>query len=342
LPHDLLSVSFVEGSYLTEHPVSLGRYENERAQMKVMRVKFALSTASVVLVLAAGITAPLTTTTVASAAASGTMISTRSGAYGAMLDVGSGKYAGYTVYMITSDQPPTFGCTTKPINLFGMPIACTGPSNDQKAEWPAVTTTGSPKAGPGVSQKLLGTVKRAGIGEQVTYAGHPLYLFETSPDQITGEGWDEPSIPPWSGLWYLVSASGEPLPWPGTLTTTTAGNKTVLGALEITLAGWEVFPLYSFSGDTSSASNCTGTCSVAWPPVLTSGNPALLNSLSSSKVGTIKDADGELQLTYGGKPLYFYSKENVIKGPNGFEATGSGNGVKAPSPATGTFSFVTP
>jgi len=90
-----------------------------------------------------------------------------------MLDVGSGKYAGYTVYYITSDQPPTYGCTSKPINLFGMPIACTGPSNSQKAEWPAVTTKGAPIAGPGVSQKLLGTVQRAGVGEQVTYAGHP-------------------------------------------------------------------------------------------------------------------------------------------------------------------------
>jgi predicted lipoprotein with Yx(FWY)xxD motif len=223
-----------------------------------------------------------------------------------------------------------------------MPIACAGPSNDQKAEWPAVTTTGAPIAGPGVNQKLLGTVTRAGIGEQVTYAGHPLYIFETSPDQITGEGWDEPSIPPWNGLWYLVSPSGSPLAWPGTLTTQNVGGKTVLAALELTLAGWESFPLYSYSGDSSTKSTCTGNCSVAWPPVLTSGNPALLNSLSPSKVGALTLSDGELQLTYDGHPLYFYSKENVMKGPNGFETTGSGNGVKAPSPATGTFSFVTP
>jgi predicted lipoprotein with Yx(FWY)xxD motif len=220
-----------------------------------------------------------------------------------------------------------------------MPIACAGPSADPKAEWPAVTTTGAPVAGPGVSQKLLGTVKRAGIGEQVTYAGHPLYLFDTGPDQLTGEGWDEPSLPPWSGLWYLVSPSGQALAWPGTLTTMTEHSKTVLGALEMTLAGWEDFPLYSYSGDTTSASNCTGSCAIAWPPVLTSGSPALVNSLSSSKVGTIKDSDGELQLTYAGKPLYFFSKENIIKGPNGFEATGSGNGAKG---SAGTFSFVTP
>lgn len=310
--------------------------------MKIMKGKFALSVLSVTLLLVVGLATPLATTSVANAATGGTMISARTGAYGTMLEVGSGKYAGYTVYMITSDVPPTYGCTTKSISLFGMPIACAGPSNDQKAEWPSVTTTSAPTAGPGVSQKLLGTVTRKGIGEQVTYAGHPLYLFETSPDEITGEGWDEPSIPPWSGLWYLVSPTGDPLAWPGTLTTMTVQKKTVLAALEMTLAGWEAFPLYSYSGDTSTTSTCTGSCSVAWPPALTSGNPALMNSLSPSKVGTIKDSDGELQLTYAGKPLYFYSKEGVTKGANGFEATGTGNGVKAPAPATGTFSFVTP
>jgi predicted lipoprotein with Yx(FWY)xxD motif len=310
--------------------------------MKSRKLKFVFGTVVALVSLSVGFGAALTIVPAGSATSKATTISVRTGAFGTMLDVGSGKYAGYSVYSITSDQPPTYGCTTKVINLFGMPIACAGPSNDQKAEWPAVTTVGTPIAGPGVSQKLLGTVQRAGIGAQVTYAGHPLYLFETSPDQITGEGWDEPTIPPWSGLWYLLSASGNPLAWPGTLTTLKEDNKTVLGALEITLAGWEAFPVYSYSGDTSSTSTCTGSCSVAWPPALSSGDPALLNSLSPSKVGTIKGSDGELQLTYAGKPLYFYSNENVIKGANGFETTGSGNGLKAPSPATGTFSFVNP
>jgi len=45
----------------------------------------------------------------------------------------------------------------------------------------------------------------------------------------------------------------------------------------------------------------------------------------------------DLQLTYGGKPC-IYSQENIIKGANGFEVTGS-NGLKA---GTGTFSLVTP
>jgi predicted lipoprotein with Yx(FWY)xxD motif len=305
--------------------------------MQTMKLRLFMGAIVASLGLATAIVGP-----VGGATGAATTIGIRTGAFGTMLDVASGKYAGYTIYYITSDQPPHYGCTTAPIKLFGMPIACAGPSNDQKAEWPAVTTTGSPVAGPGVQQKLLGTVKRAGIGEQVTYAGHPLYLFETSPDQITGEGWDEPSIPPWDGLWYLLSPDGQPLAWPGTLTTQKIGTKTVLAALEQTLAGWESFPLYALSADTSTQSNCTASCAIAWPPVYSSGSPALLNGLSASKVGTIKTSNGLLQLTYDGHPLYFYSKETVMKGPQGFETTGSGNGLKAPSPASGTFSFVTP
>jgi len=81
-----------------------------------------------------------------------TVIATSSGAFGTMLVVGSGKYAGYTLYYITSDQPGNFGCTTKKINGGGGgPGSCTGPSNDNNAEWPAITTTGTPVAGPGVT-----------------------------------------------------------------------------------------------------------------------------------------------------------------------------------------------
>jgi hypothetical protein len=57
-----------------------------------------------------------------------------------------------------------------------------------------------------VSQRLLGRVKRS-FGEQVTYAGHPLYLFDTMAGAVTGEGWDEPGLPPWHGVWSLMRNS---------------------------------------------------------------------------------------------------------------------------------------
>jgi predicted lipoprotein with Yx(FWY)xxD motif len=42
--------------------------------------------------------------------------------------------------------------------------------------WPMLTTSGSITAGPGVSRSMLGTIRVNGK-RQVTYDGHPLYLY---------------------------------------------------------------------------------------------------------------------------------------------------------------------
>jgi predicted lipoprotein with Yx(FWY)xxD motif len=270
----------------------------------------------------------------------GTEITTASGSFGMMLVVGSGNYAGFTLYFFTGDQSNQYPCTAKIVkSLPGGPGSCTGPSNDKKAEWPAITTNGAPVAGPGVNQKLLGSVNRKGIGDQITYAGHPLYLFEQAPGQLTGEGWDEPSLPPWHGVWWLMAPSGLPLPWPGTLTTTTINNKTVLAAMMLTGIGWKSFPVYSYSSDSSSTSTCNGSCATSWPPVLSEGAPGLTNPLSATNVSTITRSDRTVQLTYKGKPLYLYSQEGIVPQGMGYVATGNGNNVKA---GGGTFQLVTP
>jgi predicted lipoprotein with Yx(FWY)xxD motif len=272
-------------------------------------------------------------------ATTGTVIAARSGVFGPMLIVGSGKYAGYTLYMITSDVPPTYGCTTKVQNILGHPGSCAGKPNDQKAEWPAITTVGAPVAGPGVQQRLLGEVDRAGVGKQVTYGGHPLYLFETSPGEITGEGWDEPSLPPWHGVWWLISPAGTPVAWPGTLTTMKLGGKIVLAELMMTGAGWFAFPVYSYTKDTASSSACTGACAVAWPPLLSTGTPSLIGLLAAASVSELTRPDGTTQLVYKGKPLYLFSEEGIKVLPTGFAATGAGSGRAL---SGGTFRLVTP
>jgi hypothetical protein len=100
-----------------------------------------------------------------------------------------------------------------------------------------------------VHQGLLGRVFRKGVGWQVTYAGHPLYLFDQQPGAVTGAGWFEPGLPPWHGIWWLLSPGGQPVPWAGTLTTAKVGGKTVLAEPFITGIGWVKFPVYTFSGD---------------------------------------------------------------------------------------------
>ena len=271
-----------------------------------------------------------------------TVIGQGPGPFGPMLVVGSGPLAGLALYFITSDQPPRYGCTTAVFHLGRGPgESCTGPVGDQNAEWPALTTTGKPVAGGGISQKLLGTVHRAGIGTQITYAGHPLYVFDQSPGSVSGAGWFEPSLPPDHGIWYLVSPRGAARPWAGMLSTLPIGGKRVLGTALFDGGGWHVFPVYSYSGDSASQSACRGACAAAWPPLLTAGSPGVEGAAQSGAVGTLTRPDGTLQVTYHGKPLYLFANEGIAKDPNdgNYHATGTGNGVKAPG---GTFDLVAP
>jgi predicted lipoprotein with Yx(FWY)xxD motif len=278
------------------------------------------------------------------AKAHGTEIIVADTAFGWSLAVGSGPFKNYTLYFISSDNPPSYGCTTVPINLPGAPpgFTCTGPSNDQNAEWPAITTNGRPVAGPGVSQRLLSRVFRKGVGWQITYAGHPLYLFDRQPGAVTGQGWFEPNagLPPWHGIWWLMSASGQPVPWAGTLTTTKIGGKTVLAETYQTVIGFINFPVYTFSGDfTTFATSCfaSSSCRRAWPPVLTSGSPGF-TGVPGSGIGENGIPSNLSQVTWHGQPLYLFSHEELLPTSNGGAGpAGNGNGIKA---FGGTFHLV--
>jgi predicted lipoprotein with Yx(FWY)xxD motif len=304
--------------------------------MSVYRWLALLAVPAAALALTTPAMASTATPAASHAKASGTKIIVADTPFGWSLAVGSGPYKNYTLYFISSDNPPSYGCTTVVVSLPGAPpgATCTGPSNDKSAEWPAITTNGNPVAGPGVSQALLGRVYRKHVGWQVTYAGHPLYLFDQAPGQVSGEGWFEPGplLPPWHGIWWLISASGAPVPWAGTLTTTTIGGKTVLAEQYLTVAGWVNFPLYTFSGDQPhSWAACTGnpTCRRAWPPVLTSGSPGV-SGVSASGADEIGVPGDVTQVTWYGHPLYLFSNEKLAPASNGAPVpAGNGNGITA-------------
>jgi predicted lipoprotein with Yx(FWY)xxD motif len=274
----------------------------------------------------------------ATSASRGTVIAAVQGPFGRMLVVGSGAFAGFALYVITSDYKGHYGCTTEVMTIFGHSGSCTGASDDASAEWPAITTVGKPVAGPGVNAKLLGSVVRAHVGRQITYAGHPLYLFDQSPGQVGGEDWDEPSLPPWHGVWTVLSPSGHLQPWPGMLTVTKIGRREVLAALMETGVGFLAFPVYAYSKDGRRSSACSGSCARAWPPLITSGRPGLSAGLRASRLATFGRSGGLTQVTYEGHPLYLYSNEGIQATSSGYRATGSGNGITANG---GTFTLIT-
>ena len=137
--------------------------------------------------LALTATPALASTSAHHAAPSGTKIIVANTAFGRSLAVGSGPFKNFTLYYISSDHGHSYGCTTGATSTPVGPITCTGPSNDKNAEWPAITTNGRPvRAGrePGPARPRF----RKGVGRQVTYAGHPLDLFDQQAAAVTGEG----------------------------------------------------------------------------------------------------------------------------------------------------------
>jgi predicted lipoprotein with Yx(FWY)xxD motif len=90
--------------------------------------------------------------------------------------------------------------------------------------WPPLTVAAKATAGTGIKAKLLGVTMRKDGKHQVTYNGHPLYLFklDKAAGQVNGQRQDF-----FGGVWYVVSSSGQAITKAaggtggGTTTTTT-------------------------------------------------------------------------------------------------------------------------
>ena len=90
-----------------------------------------------------------------------------------------------------------------------------------------------------------------------------------------------------------------------------AGTRIVLGRSQF---GRMLFDsrrqaIYIFQRDPRGRTVCYGACARAWPPVLTQGRPVAGRGVRASLLGTVRRRGGERQVTYAGKPLYFYANE---------------------------------
>ena len=71
--------------------------------------------------------------------------------------------------------------------------------------------------------------------------------------------------------------------------------------------------VYVFGADRGSTSRCYGVCATAWPPLLTTAAPLAGSGVEAKLLGTTKRKNGTLQVTYNGRPLYYYKADKVGK-----------------------------
>ena len=94
--------------------------------------------------------------------------------------------SGRTLYEFTKDRGNKNSC-----------VAISGCST----VWPSLKASGRPTAGAGIKASLLSTTS----GNQVTYAGHPLYTYtgDSGPGATSYVG-----VKAFGGAWYALNASG--------------------------------------------------------------------------------------------------------------------------------------
>jgi predicted lipoprotein with Yx(FWY)xxD motif len=101
---------------------------------------------------------------------------------------------GRTLYLFTKDAGSMSTCTG----------ACA-------VNWPPLVVRGKAMVGSGVDASMVSTSARTDGATQLTYNGHPLYLFknDTKAGQTNGEGMNV-----FGGSWFAVSPAGSQISAP--------------------------------------------------------------------------------------------------------------------------------
>ena len=95
---------------------------------------------------------------------------------------------GRTLYLFLKDTGTTSEC-----------------SGECATNWPPVEASGTPTAGKGADESMVGTTMRSDGMTQVTYNGHPVYRFEgdKKAGDTNGEG-----LEAFGAAWYALSPAG--------------------------------------------------------------------------------------------------------------------------------------
>ena len=143
----------------------------------------------------------------------------------------------------------------------------------------------------------MGTITRDDGGTQVTYNGWPLYYY--APDVKPGDAKGQNS----GDIWFVVSTHGGPIQTNAKLETS---DHPELGTVIADASGRT---LYLFTDDERDKSTCTRGCALAWPPLLTVGDPTAEEGVIADRLSSITREDSYTQVTYNGRPLYYFAPD---------------------------------
>jgi len=161
-------------------------------------------------------------------------------------------------------------------------------------------------AGEGVTG-TLGVVPRGDGTDMATYRGRPLYSFQA--DEAAGDTNGQGV----GNTWFVALDDGSAPPDPPALTL-----QATSGELGTYLTDDDGLTLYFFARDTTPGrSRCTGDCLGKWPAVtIRALNSAAAGEGVTGVVGLIP-ADGRVQVTYDGRPLYYFGADEAAGDTNG-------------------------
>jgi predicted lipoprotein with Yx(FWY)xxD motif len=206
----------------------------------------------------------------------------------------------YGTYLTDSQGRALYRFTRDTINTSS---ACYGQC---ATAWPPLLVSeGNPVAGAGVDGNLLGVLTRTDGTRQVMFNGMPLYYFagDSRPGQLNGQFRNN--------IWFIVKPN-----------TTTIGNQpltlkaTQNGALGPILTDGQGRTLYLFTNDRDNLSVCYEACATNWPPLLVGNVQVQLEGISGT-LGSVTRLDGNQQVTYDGKPLYYFIRDAAPGQTNG-------------------------
>lgn len=163
--------------------------------------------------------------------------------------------------------------------------------------WPPLLVDGDVTTQPGIGGEF-GTTERTDGTMQVTHNGMPLYFFVGDVETGMANGQDIGDV------WFVDAVA-----------TISTAEDDELGTI---LIGSNGMTLYLFTNDTESESACIDGCAANWPPLtVTADEPINLADGLEGEVGTIERADGSLQVTFNGMPLYYFVRDVLPGDTNG-------------------------